>query len=154
MKKRIIAALVVLVGVLIFVVGIPIAINESYKIGGYVTLWNAEDVLSYYGTVLGAFVSVVVLAATILFTRKQIRHDQFVNSLSEKWRSIDAIIVHAIETVQPLQVTQIAYADVGYKNTGEAINQLQRHVINMKLSLDMLRCHLDAADGQRLHVLI
>lgn len=43
-----------------FIVGIPILINESYKNGqGYITMWNAADVLSYYGNILGS-------AATIM----------------------------------------------------------------------------------------
>lgn len=35
-------------------------INESYKVGrGYITLWNASDVLSYYGSLSGATVTAV-----------------------------------------------------------------------------------------------
>ncbi len=154
MKKRILFAIAVLLGIILFVFGVPIVINECYKAGGYVTLWSAEDVLSYYGTILGATVSVAVLAATILFTRKQIRHDQFVNSQSEKWKSVDAIINQAIEAVQPLHVAQMVYADVGYEQAGETINKLQRHIMNMKKSLDMLNCHLDSDEGKRLSALI
>lgn len=154
MKKRILFAIAVLLGIILFVFGVPIVINECYKAGGYVTLWSAENVLSYYGTILGATVSVVVLAATILFTRKQIRHDQFVNTQSEKWKSVDAIINQAIEAVQPLHVAQMVYADVGYEHAGETINKLQRHIMNMKKSLDMLNCHLDSDEGNRLSALI
>ena len=125
MKKKTLFAIAVLFGIILFVFGVPIVINECYKAGGYVTLWSAEDVLSYYGTILGATVSVVVLAATILFTRKQIRHDQFVNSQSEKWKSVDAIINQAIEAVQPLQVAQMVYADVGYEHAGETITAIE-----------------------------
>ena len=152
MKKRILFAIAVLLGIILFVFGVPIVINECYKAGGYVTLWSAENVLSYYGTILGATVS--VLAATILFTRKQIRHDQFVNTQSEKWKSVDAIINQAIEAVQPLHVAQMVYADVGYEHAGETINKLQRHIMNMKKSLDMLNCHLDSDEGNRLSALI
>lgn len=154
MKKRILFAIAVLLGIILFVFGVPIVINECSKAGGYVTLWSAEDVLSYYGTILGATVSVVVLAATILFTRKQIRHDQFVNTQSEKWKSVEAIINQAIEAVQPLHVAQMVYADVGYEHAGETINKLQRHIMNMKKSLDMLNCHLDSDEGNRLSALI
>ena len=154
MKKKILFAIAVLLGIILFVFGVPIVINECYKAGGYVTLWSAEDVLSYYGTILGAIVSVAVLAATILFTQKQIRHDQFVNTQSEKWKSVDAIINQAIEAVQPLHVAQMVYADIGYEHAGETINKLQRHTMNMKKSLDMLNCHLDSDEGKRLSALI
>lgn len=154
MLKRIIAVISSLASLLFLTIGIPIIINECYKAGGYITLWQAEDVLSYYGTILGATVSVAVLAATILFTRKQIRHDQFVNRQTQKWKSVDAIIIQAIEAVQPLQVAQMVYADMGYEHAGETINKLQRHIMNMKKSLDMLNCHLDSAEGKRLGVLV
>lgn len=54
--------------VLIFLVFIvPIIINKCYKLDkGYITVWNAEDVLSYYGTLLEAIVSVSLLAITIV----------------------------------------------------------------------------------------
>ena len=62
---------------LIFI--IPIIINELYKNNsGYITLWDASDVLSYYSVILTGILSVSILAITILATRretnKQIRY--------------------------------------------------------------------------------
>lgn len=151
-KRKALATISLLM--IILIIGIPIFINESYKIGGYITKWGAADVLSYYGTVLGSLISVAVLAATIQFTRKQIQYDQFVKDLSEKWNNIDSIIVNAIEAVQPLQVSQMVYADVGYEHAGETINKLQCHIMEMKMSLDMLNCHLAPTEGERLNSLI
>ena len=54
-SKRVLVAIVIAV-ILIF--GVPILINECYKHGGYVTVWDAPDVLSYYGTVLAAGVTI------------------------------------------------------------------------------------------------
>jgi len=48
MKKGIIV-IAVIFSLLILVVGVPLTINECYKAGGYVTMWNAEDVLFYCG---------------------------------------------------------------------------------------------------------
>ena len=54
-----------------FIVGIPILINESYKNGqGYITMWNAADVLSYYGNILGSAATIIALIVTIRFTSK------------------------------------------------------------------------------------
>ena len=41
---------------LFFIAGVPIIINESYKIASktgvlYVTMWEASDMLQYYGAV-------------------------------------------------------------------------------------------------------
>lgn len=36
---------------LVLIVGVPIIINECYKTNsGYMTMWDAADVLAYYGT--------------------------------------------------------------------------------------------------------
>ena len=52
-KSKFIAIIISII--LVSVVVVPVAINESYKYGVvYVTKWDAADVLSYYGTVLGA----------------------------------------------------------------------------------------------------
>ena len=48
-KIKYIVAIIIII-TLIFI--IPVVINESYKIGGYTTLWGAEDVLMFYGTIL------------------------------------------------------------------------------------------------------
>ena len=48
----------------------------------------------------------------------------------------------------------MVYADIGYEHAGETINKLQRHIMNMKKSLDMLNCHLDSTEGKRLGVLV
>ena len=48
MKKSYIKWFIIgLCAIIVFVVGVPIIINESYKANsGYVTLWTAADVLS------------------------------------------------------------------------------------------------------------
>ena len=51
----------ILVG-LFFIIGIPVLINGAYKYGEsygpiFITLWDAEAALSYYGSVLGAAIT-------------------------------------------------------------------------------------------------
>ena len=53
MKKNSIVALLVIFVASVLVV--PLIINESYKNNsGYMTLWDANDLLSYFGTVISA----------------------------------------------------------------------------------------------------
>lgn len=55
----------------VIIVAIPFIINESYKINsGYITMWGASDVLSFYGTLL-SFIGTVALGALALFQNKQ-----------------------------------------------------------------------------------
>ena len=63
-------------GAAFVLVGIPILINECYKAGGgYVTIWEAPDVLSYYGTVVGAIVGVLGVYLTVCVSNKNYRDD-------------------------------------------------------------------------------
>lgn len=55
-----------------FVVGVPIAINEAYKVGeGYITVWGGSDVLSFYAVVLSGVISITALIVTIIHNRKE-----------------------------------------------------------------------------------
>lgn len=64
--KNIIIFTIIALLSLIMVFGIPIAINEAYKLDkGYTTLWSATDVLSYYAVILSGIITVFVLFATI-----------------------------------------------------------------------------------------
>lgn len=72
---------------LLLIIGVPIGINEAYKYNsGYLTLWGAPDVLSYYGTILSATIVIATLAVTIIFTRRQIQRESFLRSKTEQWR--------------------------------------------------------------------
>lgn len=59
---------ILLIILVLTIVGIPIVINEMYKYGvtiskPYITMWGADEVLSYYGTVLsflGTFILGIV----------------------------------------------------------------------------------------------
>ena len=69
--KKIITLLFFIVLIMFFVFGIPLLINETYKIGsGYVTCWNAADVLTYYSVILSGIISIGSLATTILYSKK------------------------------------------------------------------------------------
>lgn len=47
--------------IIIILVAIPFIINESYKAEhGYITVWNGSDLLSFYGSVLGAAGTIVL----------------------------------------------------------------------------------------------
>ena len=86
LKSKWVLATIVIAAILVF--GIPILINECYKHGSYITMWEASDALSYYGAILGASIAVGTLAVTILFTRKQIDSEvqKEADSILHLWR--------------------------------------------------------------------
>lgn len=70
-----------MVAVVFFLIGIPLIINEAYKFNsGYITLWGASDVLSYYGAVLGGGSTLIALLATISFTRRQLKRERYLEN--------------------------------------------------------------------------
>lgn len=79
MRKRRTGRIILLILLALFLVfAVPIIINESYKANdGYVTMWEAADVLSYYGIILGALITVFALTTTIRFTKKQIQRNSY-----------------------------------------------------------------------------
>lgn len=62
--------------VLVALVGVPIIINECYKTNnGYITLWGAADILSYYGMIMAAIVGVIGIYYSIRAANKNYRED-------------------------------------------------------------------------------
>ncbi len=60
---------IVLFVLLVFVV--PVIINELYKIGdGYITLWDASDVLSFYAVILSGIISITTVIVTVHYSKK------------------------------------------------------------------------------------
>lgn len=59
-------------------VGGPILINECYKIGaGYITIWNADDVLAYYGAVVAALMGVLGVYLTV-YANQELKYQKVV----------------------------------------------------------------------------
>lgn len=70
---------IVFVSVLTLIIffGGPIAINEAYKTGkGYITMWGAADVLSFYGIIIASLGAAVGVFISIAYSRKQYSDDK------------------------------------------------------------------------------
>ena len=102
MRKRRTGRIILLILLTLFLVfAVPIIINESYKANdGYVTMWEAADVLSYYGILLGSTVTICALILTIAFTRKQIKNDRYIKEQDEKWTHVFTLIDEAIDNIK------------------------------------------------------
>lgn len=83
--KRIAKIVLIILGAIFLIIGVPIIINECYKANsGYTTVWDGADALGYYGAILGSVIAVATLAVTIIFTKKQIQRDNFIKNETEK----------------------------------------------------------------------
>ena len=140
--------------ILFFVFGIPIVINECYKANcGYSTAWDASAKLGYYGTILGAIITVVTLVATITFTKKQIQRESFLQNESEKWSKLKSIFLDILSNINPMGTLK-EVMDNGFIDPTKAIHILQRYQMNCKTSTDLLNAYLNMNDYPKVKHLI
>lgn len=146
----------ILIAVLItafFVLGVPILINECYKHGGYVTMWGAADVLSYYGDVLGASIAVATLAITILFTRKQLQREDYLKNRKEPWSKIESIFTTTLKGINPVLPLKESIEN-GQAEPTAAIIIFQRYHLTCQTIIDDLISYLDRSDYLKVEGLI
>ena len=135
--------LVTILGVIFLVVGVPIIINELYKSNsGYRTVWNAADVLSYYGALCGLGVTIVTVGLTLSFTYKQLKRDSFLEKSNRKWNRIEELAVQALKEIDPLKMVK---TNSDEKSTEAQLRQLlsnlQDYSINSMTTITMIMCY-------------
>lgn len=145
MKKRIIIVIAVLFCVLLFVVAVPVAINESYKIGGYITLWNAADVLGYYGTILGAVVSIGVLAVTIYYNRHQLTAESKQQAEIRKWQMIEQSTNEALDAIHPYNLKNIT-SECLEQSDARLYGNIGMYQVNATKAVDKFRLITDSEE--------
>ena len=79
-KKTITSTVLITVILIFFVFVVPIIINWMYKTPARLPIfamsWEAKDVLSFYGSILGAAATIIALTKTIKFTRENQREER------------------------------------------------------------------------------
>lgn len=135
-----------IVAAIFLVIGIPVIINECYKANcGYLTVWDGADVLGYYGTILGSSIAVITLAATIIFTKKQIQRDSYLRTETEKLSKLESIFLGILDSINPIETLKNVM-DNGFTDPTKAISILQKYQMNCKTACDRLNAHLNMAD--------
>ena len=153
MKKCVRYTIYVITAIILIVV-IPIVINELYKTNsGYVTIWDAADVLNYYGTVLGACVAAGALIITIAFTKRQIQRDSFIKNQEEKWNRIDDLVSGSLVKIHPTRIAE-SISKASAKDFGETISALHLFSFQAKTALDSLFGYISGDDYKLLESLL
>jgi len=88
MKK--IAIIIVCIVLLLF--AIPFGINEAYKIGGYVTDWDAKDAFLFYGSVFGGIATLLGVYMVIVHENRKERYQEISKWLFNALDNLDASI--------------------------------------------------------------
>ena len=137
---------------LIPTVGGPILINWLYSLGpGWVTTWTAADMLSYYGTVLGAAITAFSLAFTISFTRKQIERGRYLEKSLERWGKVESIVMQALEDIDPLKMWNTERIGTTVTDTVYfQISNLQTYALKSKTSLDLIKSNITPQEYKKI----
>ena len=151
---KIIKAIFIVIVIIILIIGVPIIINECYKLNcGYITVWDGTDVLGYYGTILGSVISVATLVITIRFTKKQIQRESYLQNEREKLSNLKSIFLEILDSINPI-LTLKNVIDNGFNDPSKAINILQKYQMNCKTACDQLNAHLNISDYPKFKKLI
>ena len=143
---KVIKAIFIVIVIIILIIGVPIIINECYKLNcGYITVWDGTDVLGYYGTILGSVISVATLVITIRFTKKQIQRESYLQNEREKLSNLKSIFLEILDSINPI-LTLKNVIDNGFNDPSKAINILQKYQMNCKTACDQLNAHLNISD--------
>lgn len=145
-------------GATFILVGIPILINECYKTGGgYITMWEASDVLSFYGTVVGAVIAVATIAITISFNRKQIQRDSYLKNETDRWAKIEEEVAKALDKINPQRVMLVS-AESLTRSVEErpyfAASAIQHYQMDCRVSMDQVNLYLTPTDYTKLKPLL
>lgn len=136
--------------VLVFIV--PIIINECYKLDrGYITVWDAADVLNYYGIILGVIVSVFLLAITIAYNRKQFIYEKTLQQQQEKWWSIESVVNQVFDDMHPLKFQKILSDSAESGRSELVIINLNLYESTLKISFDKLKYSINENEEKYLH---
>lgn len=115
MKKKIKSLLkhrlLIFCGGIIILLLIPIAINESYKVGnGYVTNWNAADVLAFYGSFL-SFAGTVILGIIAIWQNDK------AHQLNQQLQKLEQAQYVSMVSVNRVMVNRSSRTTPNYMNT-------------------------------------
>lgn len=147
----------ILLGI-VLVVGIPIFINWAYKYGSrhgalFITAWDAGAVLSYYGAILGSFVTVAGLFITIRFTKGQIQRESFLRIESDKWTKIETVVSNMLNEINPMPTLKQA-TDAGFVDPSSTIFLLQKYQMTCRTATDQLISYINTADYPKIKELV
>lgn len=151
LKSKMVLSGIVIAAILIF--GIPVLINECYKHGGYITMWGAADVLSYYGAILGASIAIGTLVVTILFTRKQIQRESYLNDRKAHWLKIETLFTATLKEINPIPPMKEAI-ERGRTDPSEAVTTFQRYQMSCQTAVDEMLSYLSGTDYARVKQLV
>lgn len=133
--------------------GGPALIHVCWQAGwGAAMPWGAGELLEYYGTILGAVLTVATVVVTVRFTRKQILRETDLESARRKWGRIEETFEGVLDAVNPFRLLQETILE-GSRDPTEAIRRIQAYQMISQTAADRLIAFLNPADYARVRAL-
>lgn len=124
---------------LFVIVGIPVIVNAI----------GCPELLSYYGSLIGAIIAIVA----ILFTREQIQRESFLKNEMDKWTRLKSIFLQILDNINPMNALKDDI-DNGMVNPVKAISSFQKYQLDCKMANDLLSAHLSDIDYPKFEKLL
>lgn len=117
------------------------------------TMWGASDVLTYYGTIVGAAIAVGTLSVTIRFTQKQINREGYLNKETAKWTQIETFIMHALCEINPMPLIKMTVT-ANREHPKEIIDEFRKYQLECQTVTDNLFSYISKEDYRKVQFLV
>lgn len=122
--------ILLLLSALFLLFAIPHFINKAYDIGGfYETNWGAGDVLSFYGSVLGGFATLMAIYITIRRENRIRRYDEQKQKNEVKIQYVRNSLNSALHT---LDCSHIVITNIPHSDPSSAIEKLRHYSLEVR----------------------
>ncbi len=142
--------------VVILVIGVPLIINWCYSCNNPIiyTKWDASDVLSYYGSVLGALVAAATFAIGVGITVSQISHQQNIQLAQKTWQEVEEVIDNCLDEIHPSNLRYAFIDMLSEKDAYKLLSETVSYRVAVNKSVDRIKRSINRVNDQQLEKLI
>ena len=117
----------------------PLIINEAYKIGGYVTVWDGSDMLAFYGNILTAAAAIIGVYYTLDYSKfKQMEYEKLrVKPYLQIIPSSNEVSLNNLFGIRPYEIYVCKDFNKEYTETGYGV--LPNELYNLSITRDFRR---------------
>lgn len=153
---RTVLVIIGIVSAAFVIVGIPMIINELYKCDfGYETVWDAADILAYYGSILSGIITVLTVIITIAFTSKQIKRERHLAKSTTTIEKVEEVINQSLIDISPMKIINEPLRESdGLEYIKRWRNNLMEYQISIRLSLTMIESYINLENDKDFSVYV
>lgn len=135
-----------IVSLIMLIFGMPVALSclYSYKLLD-INIFTPSDLLNYYGNVLGGCLTLGISVLTILFTKKQIIRQAYVDREKDKWIKVESKIAEVITKINPLNLLLLTVTD-DVSDIVKTMGYINKYALDCRIATDVLTAYVNAEE--------